>query len=65
MADAQMVIKHVRDTHKVGDMMDVKLTALLYAVREAAAVLLAAVEDYLEVSNDKSLLARRRAKVRE
>lgn len=49
----------------VGVMMDSKLTALLYAVREAAAVLLAAVEDYLEVSNDKSLLARRRAKAKE
>jgi hypothetical protein len=45
--------------------MDSKLTALLYGIREAAVVLLMAVEDYLAVPNDKSVLARRREKVRE
>jgi hypothetical protein len=45
--------------------MDNRLTALLYGIREAAVVLLMAVEDYLEISNDKSVLARRRAKVKE
>jgi hypothetical protein len=45
--------------------MDDKVKTLLWAIREAGAIFLAAVEDYLDVPYDKSVLAKRRAKVRQ
>lgn len=43
--------------------MDHRLKVFLYAVRESITVFLAAVEDYLDIPYDKSVLARRRSKV--
>lgn len=45
--------------------MNQKLVVFLYAIREAVTVFLAAVEDYLDIPYDKSVLARRRTKVKE
>jgi hypothetical protein len=45
--------------------MDDRLRALLWSIREAAAIFLAALEDYLDVPFDKSVLAKRRARVRQ
>ncbi len=46
-------------------MMDSKLRVLFVALREAAIIFLAAVEDYLDTEYDKSALYKRRAKARE
>lgn len=45
--------------------MDEKLFKFHMVIREAFAILLAGYEDYLGIPYDKSVLARRRSKVRE
>jgi hypothetical protein len=45
--------------------IDDRLRVFLLAMREAGIIFLAAVEDLLDVPYDKSVLAKRRAKVKE
>lgn len=47
------------------DKSTLKLQLLFRALREAALIAVAALEDYLDVAYDKSALAKRRAKVKE
>lgn len=42
-----------------------KFQILLKALREAAIIVIAAIEDYLGLEADRSALAKRRAKVKE
>lgn len=46
-------------------MLDTKKRVLLAALREATIIVLAAIEDYLDVPLDRSALSKRRSKVRE
>lgn len=45
--------------------MDEKLYKFHMVIREAIAILMAGYEDFLGIPYDKSILARRRSKVRE
>ena len=43
--------------------MDHKMRVLLVALREAAAIVIASIEDYLDTPHDESVLFKRRRKV--